>query len=140
MSYCRWSSDNWRCDLYCYEDCAGGYITHVAGRHLKNPEILPQLPLKLTLDNLNEWHEIHNKQLDLLENAEYEPIGLPYDNETFNDPDLQSFLERVISLKGMGYHVPNYVIEDIKEELATANTDEEPRQTRPREGMMGENA
>lgn len=33
MSYCRWSSDNWKCDLYCYED-ANGYITHVADNRI----------------------------------------------------------------------------------------------------------
>jgi len=31
MSYCRWSSDNWQCDLYCYDDISGGITTHVAG-------------------------------------------------------------------------------------------------------------
>ncbi len=35
MSYCRWSSDNTNCDLYCYEDCSGGFTTHVAGFRLR---------------------------------------------------------------------------------------------------------
>ena len=29
MSYCRWSSDNFQCDVYCYADVSGGYTTHV---------------------------------------------------------------------------------------------------------------
>src|SRR5687767_6611694 len=32
MSYCRWSTDDFQCDLYCYEDVSGGFTTHVAGR------------------------------------------------------------------------------------------------------------
>lgn len=32
MSWCRWSSMNWQCDLYIYDD-VGGYVSvHVAGR------------------------------------------------------------------------------------------------------------
>ena len=36
MSYCRWSSDHFECDVYVYEDCSGGWTTHVAGRRRKN--------------------------------------------------------------------------------------------------------
>jgi hypothetical protein len=30
MSYCRWSSNDFQCDVYVYEDVAGGWTTHVA--------------------------------------------------------------------------------------------------------------
>src|ERR1044071_191187 len=30
MSYCRFSSLNWSCDVYAYADVAGGYTIHVA--------------------------------------------------------------------------------------------------------------
>lgn len=36
MSYCRWSSDFGECDVYVYEDVAGGWTIHVAGRKLKH--------------------------------------------------------------------------------------------------------
>ena len=36
MSYCRWSSDFFECDVYVYEDVSGGWTTHVAGRRRKN--------------------------------------------------------------------------------------------------------
>ncbi len=32
MSYCRWSSDDWQCDVYVYEDASGGWTCHVANR------------------------------------------------------------------------------------------------------------
>src|SRR5690348_16129614 len=32
MSYCRWSSDDYQCDVYVWADYAGGYRTEVAGR------------------------------------------------------------------------------------------------------------
>lgn len=37
MSYCRWSSDHFECDVYVYEDVSGGWTTHVAGRRQRNP-------------------------------------------------------------------------------------------------------
>lgn len=114
MSYCRWSSDDWKCDLYCYEYVHGGYLTHVADRRLIS--ILPTSP-KIEDGNFDEFFRIHREQMKILETAEYEDIDLPYAGETFNDPNLPSFLDRVTSLKELGYHVPDYVIEMIQEEI-----------------------
>jgi hypothetical protein len=36
MSYCRWSSDHFECDVYVYADVSGGWTTHVAGRRRKH--------------------------------------------------------------------------------------------------------
>ena len=110
MSYCRWSSDDWKCDLYCYHSVCGGYITHVAGR--KHVGVLGN-PHKIAS---KKWWLFHEKQMEYLKIAEIEEIGLPYDGKHFSDPDLESFLERVNCLKETGYHVPMYVLEDIENE------------------------
>lgn len=41
MSYCRWSCDDFECDLYCYSDVSGGWTIHVAAnRHVgKAPSV-----------------------------------------------------------------------------------------------------
>lgn len=114
MSYCRWSSDNWKCDLYCYADVAGGYTTRVAGRRHKGD--IPKLPPLGSIGN-EEWHLIYTKQMEYLDKTEMEDIGLEYDGEYFNDPDLESFLERLLHLREVGYNVPDYVIERVKEEM-----------------------
>lgn len=31
MSYCRFSSDNWKCDVYCYGASGGTFVTQGAG-------------------------------------------------------------------------------------------------------------
>lgn len=116
MSYCRWSSDNFQCDLYCYED-SSGYVTHVAAsRHVNVPEVsledivssdpadIPALTKKWV-----EW----GSRMD----HEMAPIGLSYDGHSFHDPDLESFLERVTMLRDAGYRVPDYVFDAIKEEM-----------------------
>ena len=111
MSYCRWSSDDWKCDLYCYYSVCGNYITHVAGRkHVGVPEN-PHTPMD------KEYWLFHEKQMKFLDTAEVQDIGLPYDGEHFSDPDLTSFLERVNCLKETGYHVSMWVLESIEEEI-----------------------
>lgn len=113
MAYCRWSSDNFKCDLYCYEDCNGGFTTFVADNRIVGdiPELLP-----LSRISDKEWAEAYQKQTDFLETAKRKNIGLPYDGECFNDPTLEAFLKRILSLREIGYNFPDYVIEDIKKE------------------------
>ena len=38
--------------------------------------------------------------------------------ERYNDPTLEAFRETVIKLKGRGFCVPDYVLEQIDEEIA----------------------
>lgn len=114
MSYCRWSSDNWKCDLYCYADVSGGYTTHVAGR--KRVGHIPDVPDILTTPS-DEWTKAYKTQMAALKSTKLIDIGLPYDGMSFNDDDLESFLDRVNCLKEAGYRVPMYVLEDIEEEI-----------------------
>ncbi len=114
MSYCRWSSDNFKCDLYCYEDVSGGFTTCIAGNRIKgNIPILPKLTSETVKDG--SYLTAYKEQMAFLETAEREKIDLPHANETFNDPDLESFLERLIHLREIGYNFPDYVIESVKE-------------------------
>lgn len=106
MSYCRWSTDNFTCDLYCYEDCSGGWTTHVAARR-RTPEYT-ELP---------DWTKVDAAELDEWGAKSFVDIGLPHDGESFNDPTLEDFLARVTSLRDMGYVVPDRVIENIKQEI-----------------------
>jgi len=34
VAYCRWSSANWRCDVYCYASVSGFWVTHVANNRV----------------------------------------------------------------------------------------------------------
>ncbi|MDP9203477.1 MAG: hypothetical protein M3P26_16340 [Gemmatimonadota bacterium] len=119
MSYCRWSSDNWRCDLYCYQDISLGYTTHVAGNRVVGD--IPQEPdWALLVIDLPRFGREHAAVMAFLDTAERRPIGLPHDGATFHDPDLASFLSRVTELRKIGYNVPDYVFDEIREEMAAA--------------------
>ena len=116
MSYCRWSSDNWKCDLYCYEDVNGGITTHVAAYRIVGD--VPEVPLSLLKEGkTKEYYDAYKKQMDFLETAKREKIGLPYDGQSFNDPDHKSFLKRLLHLREVGYNFPDYVIEMVKEDI-----------------------
>lgn len=115
MSYCRWSSDDFKSDLYCYAS-SGGYTTHVANsKHVGDAPHLDWNSLMST--NTEEFHKQYTAQSEWLSTAKREPIGLPYDGESFHDPDLESFLATVTMLRDAGYHVPTYVFDAIWEEM-----------------------
>lgn len=124
MSYCRWSSDNFRCDLYCYADVGGGYTTHVAGRRRIGLENLPPDPLTIITLPPDEWLPVYRAHRAALDALPFEDITLPHSGESFNDPDLASFKERLLYLRKLGYHFPDYVLETIDEETAEENATE----------------
>lgn len=115
MSYCRWSSDDWTCELYCYEDVSGGWTTHVAGNRVVGE--IPKAPFSMLKDDPDGWLVANRKQMDFLETAKREDIGLPYDGQSFNDPTLEDFLERLLHLKKVGYRFPDYVLEEVRAEI-----------------------
>lgn len=121
MSYCRWSSDNWNCDLYCYEDCHGGWTTHVAGQKKHHPDGKP-CPEYVIDKGPEVFRDTYMAQQAWLDECVHKPIGLPHDGESFNDPDLESFKARLLYLRGVGYSFPDYVLEAVDEEIAAGHT------------------
>lgn len=131
MSYCRFSCNDWRSDVYAYEDFTGGWTTHVAGRRIKSDVELPQLPPWLSPDKadndteVQKWAEeyFHIFKLQhekLREEGIFELIGLPYDGQTFNDATIEEFRDRLLELRAIGYQVPQHAIDSVNEEIAEA--------------------
>jgi len=120
MSYCRWSTNDYMCDLYVYES-ADGFETHVAARRYADAvrALLPS-PLKTAgLDMVDVAGAIVARHLavgDLLEQHEIEPIGLPHDGESFYDDDPAACADRVEMLAKLGYRVPDFVAESLRDE------------------------
>jgi len=119
MSYCRWSSMNWTCDLYCYADISGGWTTHIAPR--RRVESVPEdrqedfIARKISLD---EYTDLHRQQMIALERIPFAPLRLPHAGETFHDSTLAEFKHRVLELRQLGYRFPDEMIEQIDAELA----------------------
>lgn len=116
MSYCRWSTDDFQCDLYVYEHCGGGFTTHVAGNRVVYDKPLP--PAVPFQGNVDAWFARHRAVMDAVEVASRTPVGLPHDGETFNDPTLVDLLARLIHLREAGYKFPDQVLDQVRAEIA----------------------
>jgi len=111
MSYCRWSSDAFKCDVYCYEHCDGGFQIHVAGS--RSDGHITALDWS-TPDSLKETH---NRQIADLDKAEHKPIGLKYDGQSFSLDDAVECLQMLQHLRDTGYNVPQHALDALAEEL-----------------------
>ena len=127
MSYCRWSSDKYGCDVYVYEDVSGGFTCHVAGRRIINRHEAPHCPDlidyprdddgEITEEALADFMIKHRAYMDWLKDgAIRENIGLEFDGKSFNVETATSMGNELQLLKNMGYNVPQYVIETLWEE------------------------
>lgn len=118
MSYCRFSCDSFRSMVYCYEDCSGGYTTHVAAsKALGDVPRVPNFPFSQSEADIQAWFAAHQAMMAYLDTAERAPIGLPVDGESFNDATLPEFLNRLLWLRAIGYYVPQHAIDAVQAEI-----------------------
>lgn len=116
MSYCRFSSDNWSSDVYCYADVRGGFTTHVASsRYVGN---IPKVPEFRNKDTIGERFAAHRAQMEFIKTAQLVPIGGPFDGETYSDATLEDLKARLLNLREAGYIVPQSAIDLIDEEMS----------------------
>lgn len=133
---------NWMCDVYVYAHVNDGWVTHVAGRRRPIPPIpdyfmnatlptfgaewvkesrsfaypspLHRMAAKAVYKVAEFWHnKIHMASLSLIP---LRPIGLPHDGENFCDETPIECAARLESLRAIGYIVPQYAIDALREE------------------------
>jgi hypothetical protein len=138
MSYCRFSSNNFWCDVYVYEDVNGGWTTHVASnRHVIPP--IPVIPHSWWIigryDNETKrmvypnrlvqfvaWvllrvymvsYRLHSWSVRVIPRRK---IGLPHDGARYNDDTPEGCALRLSVLREVGYKVPQYAIDALLDE------------------------
>lgn len=122
MAFVRWSSDNGRSDVYCYENVNGSWTTHVAGRKPVDIESRPPDPdWRVAQSSPGQWVRENAAVTAWYEGRDYKAIGLPCDGATFDDAGPKEMVERLKSLKAMGYHVPESVFEVLASEVEDAH-------------------
>jgi hypothetical protein len=117
MSYCRWSSDDFQCDVYVY-DGGGGWTTHVAGN--RPVGAVPATP-EPNSGNFQEFMAAHRAQMAFLETCERANITLPHAGESFHDDTPGECADRLDMLRALGYKVPQYAIDELRLEQAQAS-------------------
>lgn len=110
MSFCRFSSDNWKCDFYIYEGECGYYVGVRACKSVGDIHPLDFSSPESLLDS-------YNKQMRSLESCKRVPIDLEYAGTSHWFDEPESVIEFVEKLVNMGYHLPGGVIESLKEEI-----------------------
>lgn len=105
MSYCRFSSDDFKSDVYCYKCMFGDYITCVASTKIEG--------FARTDNPTSGW----GINIANITQRKFIPIGLPYDGQEFSDKTLEEFKNRLIHLRECGYHVPDDALKRIDKEM-----------------------
>ena len=114
MSYCRWSSDNYPCDVYAYET-EWGFQVHVADKRYVGD--IPSLPDILKVSN-SEFFEAYKRQMEAIDKAESRKIGGEYDGKSFGYDTLEELLEGLLDIRSKGYLVPDWVFGVIRDEIS----------------------
>lgn len=121
MSYCRWSSMDFACDIYAYESVGDFWQIYVAGNRVLGD--IPKLPpFPRGEEPWDEWRAAHKAQSAFLETAEREDITLPYAGDSLQCATLEDFKAKMLELRAIGYRFPDYVLEEIDEEIAANMT------------------
>lgn len=134
MSYCRWSSERWQCDLYCYQsDC--GWVTHVAGRRrtpfpaeLVEPiDWLTSQPGLAGADSEKWWTPerraayaaVSRAWDEAFAAADWVAVESPHAGAAFEDGTLEAFRDRIADLAAdPGLMVPSWLLPSIDAEIA----------------------
>lgn len=116
MSYCRFSSDDFQCDLYCYADVFGGYRTHVATRkYVLSTELPPPLPWSKA--DTKAWLAREKEVRRILDSATMVRIEKSEDGKSFTDETAPELLKRIEWLRSLGYRCPDSTFDRIREEI-----------------------
>lgn len=113
MSYCRWSSDGFWCDLYCYQHVEGFFMTHVA--RSRRPRRVTDIDWS-SAEALQASVDQQRKDLADPTNQP-EPIGLPHDGENICDDTIGGMIATMKRLKSVGYNVPDWAIKVAEDQL-----------------------
>lgn len=113
VSYCRFSTDGFQCDLYVYES-AEGYMIHTAQNRIVGE--VPRMPSIFDV-TAEEWTRQHRKQMEFIRTAKREKIEGEFANNTFIERDLEDAIARLEMLRAAGFRFPDDVLTALREEL-----------------------
>lgn len=117
MSYCRWSSMDFGCDLYVYANVSGYWTIHVAGGRRKGE--VPHLDYGLLdgdgdegLDN-QKFMDQYRTQMEALRDMPVVPISLPHAGETFDLATPGDCAAKMLELVALGYRCPEEAVAEL---------------------------
>ena len=118
MSYCRFSTDDFNCDLYAYESDAEFVIRVAASRHVGDCPSVDWDGFMASRVNEQTIVDQQNAQIAWLRTCTREPIAIAGAGESFYEPDLAAFKARLLDLRSLGFRFPDEVLATVDEEIA----------------------
>ena len=115
MSICRFSSDNWKSDVYIYESECGIELHIASSRIISDIPKLP--PLSEYKNDLSTWVSLHEKQMEAVRSAKREIIGGKYDGRSLTLDNASELYYALKKVQDYGYHVPDFVFDIIREKI-----------------------
>jgi hypothetical protein len=113
MSYCRFSSDNFRSDVYVYYG-DDGYTCHIAARKISNIDQCPEISISLNLEDNQKFIERYQQRQAWMENyALRVPIKHDLAGTTFTTNTSEEMVEELLFLRQEGFHVPQNAIDAL---------------------------
>lgn len=118
MSYCRFSSDNFQCDLYVYMSGDDQITIHVANAR---PDMtgIPDNPYFRYFKGEIEAADVsalHKEWTDAFDKVEYHEIGGRWDGADIKC-SIEEAVEYLKKMKEDGYKFPENVIDDLIEDM-----------------------
>ena len=115
MSNCRWSTDSFRCDVYCYES-EEGFVIHVAGRRHGLPADDEGPPFSLIREGKGEEYMRLQKEFsDRMSASEWTTINHPDAGRTFRLDTESEMYDKLVELSDAGFNVPQHVLDSLAE-------------------------
>ena len=115
MSYCRFSSDNFRSDVYVYFSVGDMFVCHVANRKISNIEECPQI--ESPAEDPTLFYNQYKSRSNWMDNyAVREDINHELAGTTFSTERPDDMAQSLLDLREEGFHVPQYVIDNLLEE------------------------
>ena len=122
MSFCRFSSDDYRSDFYAFES-GEGYELYVARNRIDwdpPPSAMTEEALQLPT---GEWTEMHRIYMDALNTAPRELINHPAAGAHFLFDSLRQLRDKIAELSEQGLHAPDWLLPELDLELREQNQD-----------------
>lgn len=113
MSYCRFSTDNFRSDVYVYYGDEG-YTCHIASRKISNIDECPEISITLSLEDNQKFIERSRIRQEWMESyALRVPIEHELAGTTFTTNTSEEMVEELLFLRQEGFHVPQNAIDAL---------------------------
>jgi len=109
VSYCRWSSMDFKCDLYVYESSDGVVINVASNR------VVEDLP-PIDFSSPEKMVESYIQQMKSMDFVTHKAIGGPCDGDSWYGLTHKRAAEIVEMLGEAGYIFPETLIEDLLED------------------------